>query len=124
MPHTPVGQRNRANAKSMRREMTDAELKLWNAVRAHRLMELPFRRQVPIAGYIVDFACPGKRMIVEIDGSQHGDAEQSSNDEARTRRLGQDGWTVLRFWNVDVLNDIDGVCQHIVTVAGLNTPDG
>ena len=111
--------RNRANAKSMRSAMTDAELKLWNAVRAHRLMDLPFRRQMPILGYIVDFACPSKRLIVELDGSQHGLLENADADLKRSRAMEQLGWTVLRFWNDDVLKDIDGVCQHIVTVAGL-----
>ena len=75
MPHTPIPPRNRANAKTMRRVMTDAELKLWNELRAHRLMGLSFRRQVPIAGYIVDFACSSKRLIVELDGSQHADPD-------------------------------------------------
>lgn len=119
MPHTPLPPKNRSRAKSMRRVMTDAELKLWNELRAHRLMGLGFRRQVPIAGYIVDFACSSKKLIVEVDGSQHADAEHSVADEARTARLGQDGWTMLRFWNDDVLRDIDGVCSHIVIAAGL-----
>lgn len=120
MPHTPLPPKNRSRAKTMRRVMTDAELKLWNELRAHRLMGLGFRRQVPIAGYIVDFACSSKKLIVELDGSQHADAEHSVADEARTARLGQDGWTTLRFWNGDVLRDIDGVCQHIVIAAGMN----
>ena len=119
MPHTPLPPLNRSRAKSMRRVMTDAELKLWNELRAHRLMGLGFRRQVPIAGYIVDFACSSKKLIVEIDGSQHAQAEHACADEARTARLGQDGWTILRFWNDDVLRDIDNVCQHIVIAAGL-----
>jgi very-short-patch-repair endonuclease len=123
MPHTPVPERNRRNAKSMRRVMTDAELKLWNELRAHRLMGLGFRRQVPIAGYIVDFACPDKSIIVEVDGSQHGDEAVVKHDETRTKRLEQDGWTILRFWNDDVLRDIDGVCDHIVTVVGLTAND-
>ncbi|CCV06066.1 hypothetical protein MESS2_220038 [Mesorhizobium metallidurans STM 2683] len=63
MPHTPLHPRHRANAKSMRRVMTDAELKLWNELRAHRLMGLGFRRQFPIASYIVDFACPEKKLV-------------------------------------------------------------
>ncbi|WP_287260596.1 endonuclease domain-containing protein [Mesorhizobium sp.] len=73
--------------------------------------------QFPIAGYIVDFACPDKKLVVEVDGSQHADA--NAGDEARTKRLEQDGWTVLRFWNDDVIRDIDNVCQHIVIEAGL-----
>ena len=102
----------------MRRAMTDAELKLWNALRAHRLMGMSFRRQVPIGGYIIDFACPECRLIVEVDGSQHGRDLDLAYDTARTARLKQDGWTVLRFWNDDVLKDIDNVCLHILIVAG------
>jgi very-short-patch-repair endonuclease len=123
MPHSIVPQRLRSNAKKMRRVMTDAELKLWNELRAHRLMGLGFRRQVPVAGYIVDFACPDKKLIVEVDGSQHGETEAALNDAERTRRLEEDGWTVIRFWNDDVLRDIDGVCNHIITVAGLDQPE-
>lgn len=122
MPHTPPPPSNRSRARSMRKRMTDAELKLWNEVRAHRLMGLGFRRQFPIGSYVVDFACPSKRLIVEIDGSQHGEDENARRDAVRTRFLEQDGWTVLRFWNHDVLRDIDGVCMHIVTMAGLAAP--
>ena len=103
MPHSLLPPRHRANAKSMRKAMTDAELKLWNELRAHRLMGLGFRRQFPIAGYIVDFACPEKKLIVEVDGSQHSDAGFAEADEIRSKRLEQDGWTVLRFWNDDVI---------------------
>jgi very-short-patch-repair endonuclease len=123
MPHTPPPPQNRSRAKSMRRVMTDAELKLWNELRAHRLMGLGFRRQVPIAGFIVDFACAAKRIIVEVDGSQHAETEAAIDDRERTQRLEQDGWTLLRFWNDDVLRDIDGVCSHIITVAGLTSTD-
>lgn len=123
MPHTPLPPANRKNARRMRKALTDAELKLWNAVRAHRLMGLSFRRQFPIAGYIVDFACPLKKLIVELDGSQHADETMVAADAVRTRRLEQDGWTILRFCNVDVLRDIDGVCRHIVSTAGLDTPE-
>ncbi len=98
--------------------MTDAELKLWNELRAHRLMGLGFRRQLPVAGYIVDFACPEHRVIVEVDGAQHARHNALDYDNQRTARLEQDGWTLLRFWNDDVLRDIDNVCQHIVRVIG------
>lgn len=119
MPHAVVPPRNRSRAKSMRRKMTDAELKLWNELRAHRLMGMGFRRQFPVAGYIADFACPEHRLIVEVDGIQHGDDASVADDAIRTRRLASDGWTVLRFWNHDVLCDIDGVCAHIAGAAGL-----
>ena len=114
--HTPVPAQNRANAKRMRTNMTDAERKLWHELRAHRLMKLGFRRQYPIRNYIVDFACPARRLIVEIDGSQHAE-QMAAYDRTRTGALEADGWTVLRFWNDDVLKDIDNVCQHIVTIA-------
>ncbi|MCZ3375093.1 endonuclease domain-containing protein [Rhizobium sp. AG207R] len=107
MPHTPVPPKARSNARRMRKVMTDAELRLWNELRAHRLMGLGFRRQLPIAGYIVDFACPAER----------NDRDQTY-DQIRTRRLEADGWTILRFWNDDVLKDIDNVCMHILIVSG------
>lgn len=96
----------------MRKVLTPAELKLWNELRAHRLMGLGFRRQFPIAAYIVDFACPEKKLVIEVDGAQHADAGAAAGEETRTSHLEQDGWTVLRFWNDDVIRDIDNVCQH------------
>ncbi|MDI6026434.1 endonuclease domain-containing protein [Corticibacterium sp. UT-5YL-CI-8] len=118
MPHEIVAPRQRKNARSMRKVMTEAELKLWNELRAHRLMGLSFRRQVPIGPYIVDFACSAKRLVVEVDGSQHGEAAQAEYDAMRDTVLRSAGWTILRFWNDDVHRDIDGVCQHIVIGQG------
>jgi very-short-patch-repair endonuclease len=121
MNHAVILPANRRNARKMRKVMTDAELKLWKEVRAHRLMGLAFRRQMPIAGYIVDFACPSRTLVVEVDGSQHG---ESDRDAVRDRTLSNLGWTVLRFWNDDILRDIDNVCRHIVITAGLAAPGG
>ncbi|PPJ47115.1 endonuclease domain-containing protein [Rhizobium sp. KAs_5_22] len=118
MPHTPIPPQRRKNARRMRKAMPEAELRFWNAVRAHRLMGLSFRRQVPIAGFIVDFACPTQNLVVEIDGSQHAQDLDLAYDRARTARLEADGWTVLRFWNEDVLRDLDNVCLHILAVIG------
>lgn len=123
MGHDLVPSRQRKNAKSMRRGMTDAELKLWNELRAHRLMGMSFRRQVPIGPYIIDFACSAHSLIIEVDGSQHADPESVQRDEARSAYLNASGWTILRFWNDDVVRDIDNVCQHIVIVAGLTGAD-
>ncbi|WP_187970347.1 endonuclease domain-containing protein [Aquibium microcysteis] len=122
MPHTPPPPQNRPRAKAMRRRMTDAELKFWNAVRAHRLMGMGFRRQFPIGPYIVDFACPAYRIIVEIDGSQHGDDQAIRKDAVRSRFLGECGWTILRFTNADALTGLDDLCLHVITVAGLVRP--
>jgi len=87
MPHAEVSPNARTNARRMRSAMTDAELKLWNELRTHRLMGLGFRRQVPIAGYIIDFACAEHRLIVEVDGSQHARSGNADYDRQRTQCL-------------------------------------
>jgi very-short-patch-repair endonuclease len=115
--HFEVSKRNRTNARSMRKQMTDAELKLWNELRAHRLMGLSFRRQYPIGHYIVDFACPQYAIIIEVDGAQHNEAEAQAYDQKRSTFLSQSGWAVVRFTNDDVIKDIEGVCQHITIIA-------
>jgi very-short-patch-repair endonuclease len=117
MPHQDVPPHQRGFAKTMRKAMTEPEVKLWNALRAHRLMGLSFRRQMPVGQYIVDFACPLHHVIVELDGTQHADEHNMHRDNVRTDYLQSRGWTVLRFWNDDVVRDIEGVCQHIVRVA-------
>ncbi|WP_339764917.1 DUF559 domain-containing protein [uncultured Hoeflea sp.] len=116
MPHSKVPPHLRRNARRMRSAMTEAELKLWNELRAHRLMGLGFRRQMPIGGFIVYFACPQHKLVVEVDGSQH--AENQTYDQARATYLVKHGWHVVRFWNDDVLNDIDNVCAHILRLVG------
>jgi very-short-patch-repair endonuclease len=98
----------------MRKNMTDAELKLWNELRAHRLMGLGFKRQMPIGNYIVDFACIQYKLIIEVDGSGHGEDGQICYDAKRTGYLNSNGWTVLRFWNDEVLQNIDDICAHIL----------
>jgi very-short-patch-repair endonuclease len=97
--------------------MTDAERRLWNQLRAHRLMKLGFRRQMPIEGYIADFACPEIRLVVEVDGMQHADVPVAHRDRIRTLRLGNAGWTVIRFWNHEIMQNLTEVCDHIVAVA-------
>ena len=85
---------------------------MWAALRGRRFEGLKFRRQFPIDRYFVDFACVALKLIVEPDGGQH--ADQIAYDEERTRVLGLCGWRVLRFWNNDVLETIDGVAQAIM----------
>lgn len=122
MPHAKVEPKHREYARQMRKAMTDAELKLWNAVRAHRLDGLAFRRQLPVTGYIVDFACPSHKIIIELDGFQHGEETAAAYDQQRTRMFEELGWTVLRFWNEDILRDIDNVCLHIIRTVKENQP--
>jgi very-short-patch-repair endonuclease len=119
MPHAKISERARVNARRMRKEMTDAEYKLWSESRAHRLMGLSFRRQMPIAGYIVDFACGDHKLIIEVDGSQHSNDSDITYDHIRTARLESDGWTVLRFQNDEPLKDIDAVCDAIIRTIGV-----
>lgn len=111
MPHQPVPSANRAFARTMRREPTEAEERLWRALRDRRLDGAKFRRQVPLPPYVADFLCAEAMLIVEVDGSQHGD---SVADEARTRFLHGKGFRVLRFWNDEVLREIGPVCDMIV----------
>ena len=113
MAHDIVPPRQRRHAKAMRRVMTDAELKLWNELRAHRLMNLGFRRQVPIGRYIVDFVCFERKLIVELDGGQH--ASTIVADQHRTAWLESQGFRVMRFWNNDVVENIEGVYETIAS---------
>ncbi|MFN0039048.1 MAG: DUF559 domain-containing protein [Burkholderiales bacterium] len=98
-------------AKCLRREMTDAERVLWREVRAHRFAGFKFKRQEPLGLYVVDFVCYQARLIVELDGGQH--AQQQEADAQRTRLLESRGFRVLRFWNHDVLKNIEGVMNEI-----------
>jgi very-short-patch-repair endonuclease len=87
--------------------MTDAEQRLWYYLRACRFQGWKFRRQVPLGRYVVDFLCEEARVIVEVDGGQH--AERIEHDAARTQWLEAQGYAVLRYWNNDVLTNIEGV---------------
>lgn len=94
-------QRTRIRARCLRTETTDAERCLWYFLRRRQQHGHKFRRQHPVAGYIVDFACVAKRIAIELDGGQHLEAQEY--DEMRTAVLERQGYRVLRFWNDDVL---------------------
>jgi len=102
-----------AFARSLRANATDAERKLWALLRSRRLGALRFRRQQPIGPYIADFFCPSARLIVELDGGQHGNDAAMSYDAARTRFLEARGFRVLRFSNNEFLKDPDAVLEAI-----------
>jgi very-short-patch-repair endonuclease len=98
-------------ARQLRRSQTDAERKLWFCLRDRRLHGLKFRRQAEIDSYVVDFLCAEAKLIIEVDGGQHA---ASAADTERTRTLESNGYFVLRFWNHDVLQNLDGVLEAIV----------
>ena len=98
-------------ARDLRRDMTPAERKLWAKLRGRQLMGARFRRQHPLGPYIVDFVCLDRRFIVEVDGGQHGEAEQKARDERRTAWLESEGYRVIRVWNNDVMGNADGVME-------------
>ena len=97
-------------ARRLRVNQTDAETVLWNRIRNRQIDGHKFARQVPISGYICDFVCRELSLIVEVDGGQHN---ESASDAARDRRLTERGYRVLRFWNNDVLGNIEGVLTVI-----------
>ncbi|WP_249138086.1 endonuclease domain-containing protein [Phenylobacterium montanum] len=99
----------------MRRELTPAERRLWSALRGGQVGGLKIRRQVPIGLYIVDFACHSPRLVIECDGGQHAD---NAYDAERDAWLSTRGYRVLRFWNNEVNDNLEGVCSAILHVIG------
>lgn len=114
MPH-----KNIQLAKALRTNQTNAELKMWQALRAGRLMSYKFRRQVPIDDYIVDFVCYEQKLIVEIDGGQH---LESATDPARDAKLNILGFKVLRFWNNQIFDNLEEVLAMILLCLQTATP--
>ena len=98
-------------ARRLRQDATDAERRLWSALRDRRLAGYRFRRQHPIGDFIVDFACTKYRLVIEADGGQHSD---NADDDRRTAFLQHRGWRVLRFWNNDILLNPEGVILTIL----------
>jgi very-short-patch-repair endonuclease len=108
MPHQL--RRRSIVARRLRADSTDAERILWRALR-DRLPDYKFRRQHPIGNRIADFACPEKKLVIELDGSQH--ADEIVADEKRTAELSAHGYRVIRFWNNDVMRDLTDVLDTI-----------
>ena len=98
-------------AKTLRKRSTDAELILWQRLKARRLEGIKFRRQQPIEDFIVDFLSFEKRIIIELDGGQH--AEDRQKDRERDKLLTKAGFKVLRFWNNEIFENLDGVLERI-----------
>jgi len=95
----------------LRKRSTDAEILLWGKLKARQLEEIKFRRQQPIEDCIVDFVSFEKRVIIELDGGQH--AADENIDRERDKFFEENGFTVLRFWNSEVLENLDGVLEKV-----------
>jgi very-short-patch-repair endonuclease len=108
-------------AKQLRCQATDAEQLLWKHLRARRLAGFKFRRQLAVEPYIVDFACFEAKLVVEADGSQHG--EKRDCDDRRTEFLQARGWRVLRFWNHEILMETQTVLEQIHRELLLKSPN-
>lgn len=101
----------------LRKETTEAEQKLWEHIRGKKLNGLKFRRQHPLHNYIADFYCHEKKLVIEIDGAVHTTKDNAEYDKGRTYELKELDVTVIRFWNDEVMNDIEAVLKKIIEKA-------
>ena len=115
------GRTQHRRARVLRREQTEAERTLWSALRSRQL-RFKFRRQHPIPPYVADFACIEARLIVELDGGQHYDDDGLAKDRLRTDYLSRQGLEVLRFSNLEVLQNLDGVLTELLCWIEARTP--
>ena len=108
----------RDTARRLRANATEAEQKLWFRLRKRQLYGFEFRRQYSIGPFFVDFVCLEARLIIEVDGAQH--TEQEEQDQSRSQFLQAKGYRVLRFWNFEVMSDVDSVVERICRGAPAN----
>jgi len=108
--HRPLAKRKRSHARQLRSDATDAEAAMWRLLRHRRLAGFKFRRQVPLQNYILDFVCFERKLVAEVDGSQHF---ESDSDRRRDAILINEGFRVLRYWNNDVLQRPSSVLEDI-----------
>jgi very-short-patch-repair endonuclease len=102
-------------SRQLRNKSTEAEILLWSKIRLQQLKNMIFYRQKPLGGYIVDFYCPKATLVIEVDGSQHYSEHAKEYDHVRDEFLRNMKLTVLRFTNVDVMDNIDGVVEVILS---------
>jgi len=117
-----VSSRLRSNARTLRRNSTDAERILWPELRDHRLIGAGFRRQVPTGNYIADFVCHAAKLVIELDGGQHFSDQAEKKDAARTTVIEAKGFRVLRFSNHDVMTNRAGVLETIAAAVAERAP--
>ncbi len=120
MPSKTTSPKMQRRAAELRHHQTEAEAKLWAHLRSHRLNDTHFRRQFAIGNYIVDFCAPRIKLVIELDGSQH--LEQKGYDNDRTEFLNAQGYRVLRFWNNEVMNDLEGVMSAVMLALAPTQP--
>jgi very-short-patch-repair endonuclease len=113
MPHAVVSERQRGQAKQLRRTMTRAETLLWRHIKANGIDDLGFRRQVPFQNYIADFVCFAGKVIIELDGESHDFVERQNADRNRDAFFAEQGFQVLRFTNEQVMSNLEGVVEAI-----------
>src|SRR5438270_8061614 len=107
-----------ADARRLRANQTDVEKHLWSRLRNRGLLGMKFRRQVPLGEFVADFVCADHALVIEFDGGQHASSEV--RDDRRTAWLEARGWQVIRFWNNEVNENIDGVLQTIASACGID----
>ena len=106
-------------ARRLRKNLTSQERILWQLFRNHNFYGYEIRRQSPIGKYIVDLVCREKKIIIEIDGGQHNTPDNILADEQRTKYLEAKGYKVIRFWNNEIIKNIDGVYQKLKNEFGI-----
>ncbi|MGQ0672314.1 MAG: endonuclease domain-containing protein [Hyphomicrobium sp.] len=100
-------------ARDLRKDMSDAEWKLWQRLRGGQIDGVRFRRQHPIGAFIADFVCLEKCLIIEVDGAHHAEPAQVVHDAKRSRWLEARGYQILRFWSNEIAGNLDGVLDTI-----------
>ena len=121
-PTWKVSSRLRSNARALRKNSTDAERILWSELRDHRLNGASFRRQVPIKNFIADFVCHAAQLVIELDGGQHFSDQAEQKDAARSAVIEAQGFKVLRFSNLDVMENRAGVLETIASAVAERAP--
>jgi very-short-patch-repair endonuclease len=104
-------------ARRLRRAQTDAEMALWRRLKSQQLDGLKFRRQFPIGNYIADFCCRECKLVIELDGGQHADPLMLPRDRYRTKKIEERGYSLIRFWDNEVLTNIEEVLQAILSAS-------
>jgi very-short-patch-repair endonuclease len=120
--HHSVTTLNIQRARALRRAATPPERQLWQFLRTLRKENYHFRRQAPFRGYVLDFVCYGRKLVIEVDGAQHGLAAQMRHDRARDAALAGEGFHTLRIQAVDVMQNLEGVSIYVREALVAPTP--